>query len=507
MIAGALAQRAAHPHEMVRHSPEEELGHMNESGLTRLQKIQFYVASGARSIISGLVKSAFIKYYTDYIGLDPKWMGIVYVIYSIWAAINDPILGLWMDKRPYREGIGKYRPAFLRAMPAWILITVAFPWASPSWSQLGISIYLFLALTLWETASTVFGIAYGAIATNLFLTTAERAEVEVIDNYVGALTIFGSSIPIMILSMDVSHNVMLLFFAIATIAAGLIMAISIPVVREREGFYKDEVVESLSLKEFLATTVELLKNRAFLTYFLTFFVWQSLASNYLFGMSYFYDNVLLSKGLWTGLPDILIGIMGLVLFPFIAVWIRRMGSKRVLQRMIIWTMVGYLLLTFVPATRGDALNTVRILGLDVPAEASYWLATGAYFVVYVGFSAVYTANGPIGKRLVDYLEIKTGQRRPGTISGVRGVLMTPSSSVLIFFYTQIISAFGYDGATKVQDLRAQWGIRIATGLLPVIMVLIGMVFFSRYPIDKETEDWVEAETLVRHGAASQEAGG
>jgi len=480
-------------------------GQMNESGLSRVQKIQFYIASGARSIVSGLVRSAFIKYYTDYIGLDPRWMGIVYVIYSVWAAINDPILGGWLDRRPYRKGIGKYRPAFVRSIPALIIVTVAFPWASPSWSQLGISIYLFMALTLWETAATVFGIAYGAIATNLFLTTSERAEVEVIDNYVGALTIFGSSIPIMILSADVSNSVMLLFFAIATIAAGLIMAISIPVVREREGFYANDEAVAMSMKEFLATTLALLKNRAFLTYFLTFFMWQSLASNYLFGMSYLYDNVILAKGLWTGLPDILIGILGLVLFPFIAVWIRRVGSKRILQRMIIWTMVGYFLLTFVPATRGETLDSVRLLGLDVPAEASYWLATAAYFVVYVGFSAVYTANGPISKRLIDYLEIETGQRRPATISGVKGVLMTPSSAVLIFFYTQIIAAFGYDGASKIQDLRAQWGIRIATGLLPVVLVLIGMFFFHRYPIDKATEDEVEAEMLRRH-AATADAG-
>jgi len=32
------------------------------------------------------------------------------------------------------------------------------------------------------------------------------------------------------------------------------------------------------------------------------------------------------------------------------------------------------------------------------------------------------------------------------------------------------------------------------------MILIGLFFFSKYPIDKKTEDWVEAETLARHGS-------
>jgi Na+/melibiose symporter-like transporter len=280
------------------------------------------------------------------------------------------------------------------------------------------------------------------------------------------------------------------------------MAISIPVVREREEFYENEDLASISLNEFAATTLDLLKEKAFLYYFLTFFMLQTIASNYLFGLSYFYDNLILSSGFWTGLPDILIGIMGLVLFIFIAKWIIRYGTKRVLSRMIIFSLVGYVMLTFIPATSGESLYMVDIFGLEIPGEKSYWLATLMYFLIYVGFSAVYTTNGPINKRLIDYLEIKTGERRPGTVSGILGVLLTPSNAVLVFFYTQIISAFGYDGASKVQDVSSQWGIRIATGLLPAAFILIGMFFFSKYPIDKQTEDWVEAETLSRHGGSA-----
>ncbi|MFN2152839.1 MAG: hypothetical protein ACK2T5_14645, partial [Anaerolineales bacterium] len=63
---------------------------------------------------------------------------------------------------------------------------------------------------------------------------------------------------------------------------------------------------------------------------------------------------------------------------------------------------------------------------------------------------------------------------------------------------QIISAFGYDGASKVQDVTSQWGIRLATGLLPAVMILVGLFFWAKYPLDKKTEDQVEAETLAKH---------
>ena len=470
----------------------------NESGLTLVEKIQFILGSGGKTIVDGLVKTAFVKYYTDFIGLDPKWLGVVYIFFTVWAAINDPIFGLWMDKRPYKKGIGKYRPVFIRSLPILVFATLVFPWASPSWSQLAISLYLFCALTFWETAATLVGLSYGAIATNLFLTTDERAELEVIDNYVGVLVIFGSTIPIMILSMDVSNQTMLLFFAIVTIISGLIMAISIPAIRESEDFFKHDEIETLTLKAFFAEALALLRDRSFFFYFLSFLLLQRVASNYLLGLSYFYDNLILSKGFWTGLPDILIGIFGLLLLPSVAKWIRKHGTKFVLGRMLIVSFVGYVFLLLAPGTEGDTLDMVSVLGLKIPGEKSYWLSTLAYFVIYFGFLGVYTANGPIKKRLIDHLEIESGKRRPGLVNGVLGVLMTPGNAIYIFFYTQILSTFGYDGASKIQSASSQLGIRLATGLLPAAMILLGLFFFSKYPINKEKEDWIEAEMLAKH---------
>jgi Na+/melibiose symporter-like transporter len=52
---------------------------VNKSGYTLIQKIQYMLANGGRSIISALVNTAYIKFYTDFIGLDPKWLGIVFL--------------------------------------------------------------------------------------------------------------------------------------------------------------------------------------------------------------------------------------------------------------------------------------------------------------------------------------------------------------------------------------------------------------------------------------------
>lgn len=79
-----------------------------------------------------------------------------------------------------------------------------------------------------------------------------------------------------------------------------------------------------------------------------------------------------------------------------------------------------------------------------------------------------------------------------------GVLLTPGNAFLVFVYTQIISAFGYDGTSKIQDVTAQLGIRLATGLVPVIMIALGLFFLAKYPIGKDEEDEIEAIMLTRH---------
>ena len=135
--------------------------------------------------------------------------------------------------------------------------------------------------------------------------------------------------------------------------------------------------------------------------------------------------------------------------------------------------------------------------LEVPGEASYWLTTLMYFLIYFGFVCVHDQL-PIQRRLIDHLEVETGQRRPATASGIIGVLLTPGNAFLVFVYTQIISVFGYDGATKLQSINAPLGIRLVIGLMPAIMIALGLFFPSKYPINKDKEDEIETEMLTRH---------
>ena len=60
------------------------------------------------SIGNVLIHNAYIKYYSDVIGLDISLVGWIYLIFGIWNAINDPMLGVFIDRWRYTPQRGKY---------------------------------------------------------------------------------------------------------------------------------------------------------------------------------------------------------------------------------------------------------------------------------------------------------------------------------------------------------------------------------------------------------------
>ncbi len=81
-----------------------------QSYYTLKKKILINLISGGSALLTVVVTSSFMKFYTDMVGLSPAIYGVVFLLFSIWNGINDPIIGYWADKRPFVAGRGKYRP-------------------------------------------------------------------------------------------------------------------------------------------------------------------------------------------------------------------------------------------------------------------------------------------------------------------------------------------------------------------------------------------------------------
>ena len=154
------------------------------------RKILINLISAGTALLTVIVTSSFMKFYTDMVGLSPAIYGVVFLIFSIWNGINDPIIGYWADKRPFLTGRGKYRPLIRWSIPIIGFSVIALLFASPGWNEIVTAAYLLILLVIYEGANTLLGVSFMAFTVNTFLSTTERTQVQVIASYVNMIPVF-----------------------------------------------------------------------------------------------------------------------------------------------------------------------------------------------------------------------------------------------------------------------------------------------------------------------------
>ena len=310
------------------------------------RKILMNLVSGGSAFVAVIVTSSFMKFFTDVIGLSPAMYGVIFLIFSIWNGINDPIIGYWADKQPFLTGRGKYLSLIRWSIPIIGFSVIALLFASPGWPEILIAIYLLVLLVIYEGGQTLLGVSFMAFTVNTFLGTDERTEVQVIASYVNQIPVFvGGMIPVWFLTGEFSRMTVVWIFSGAFLFGLLLIWIGSNFIKEDEKFYENLEV-TRGLKELFALSKELFKDKAFAIFILAFFFIQAGTGNYFSGYLYYMDNVLEVSSLKATVPDILTGVGQMLLFPFIIKWVRKFGARDTLWKGLLIAFAGHIVLTF-----------------------------------------------------------------------------------------------------------------------------------------------------------------
>ena len=328
------------------------------------RKILVNLISAGSALLWVIVSSSFMKFYTDVVGLSPAMYGVVFLIFSIWNGINDPIIGYWADKRPFLTGRGKYRPLIRWSIPIIGISVISLVFASPGWNELVTAVYLVILLVIYEGANTLLGVSFMAFTVNTFLSTSERTKMQVIASYVNQIPVFlGGMIPVWFLTGEFSRVTVVGIFSGAFLFGLLLIWIGSRFIREDETFYKNlEVTQGL--KELLSLAKDLFKDKTFALFIFAFLFIQAGTGNYFSGYLYYMDNVLEVSGLQATIPDVLTGVGQMLLFPFIIMMVKKFGARDVLWKGFLIAVAGHLVLTL---------------------PINYWIAAGAYIVILLGY--------------------------------------------------------------------------------------------------------------------------
>lgn len=94
-------------------------GKTPKTGLTKKHWFGYMLGDWGGCMTFALMGSFVTRYYTNVLHVNTNILAILLVIWNIWDAVNDPMMGALMDKmfakKHYKNG--KFRPWLLRSTP------------------------------------------------------------------------------------------------------------------------------------------------------------------------------------------------------------------------------------------------------------------------------------------------------------------------------------------------------------------------------------------------------
>ena len=138
------------------------------------------------------------RYYTNVLHVNTIILATLLLVWNVWDAVNDPMMGALMDKLYSRNknARGKFRPWLLRATPLLAITSIVF-WTVPTFFEgTAMLVVLFFCKILYEGSYTMFNIPMGSMLSAMAENDAERASLSAMRGF-GAIV--GNMIPTMIL--------------------------------------------------------------------------------------------------------------------------------------------------------------------------------------------------------------------------------------------------------------------------------------------------------------------
>ena len=165
-----------------------------KNGLTSKHWFGYMFGDWGGCMTFALMASIFSIYCTNVLGINATVMGVLTIIWTIWDAINDPMMGALMDKAftKHKNKNGKFRPWLLRATPMLAVSAIAL-WTVPTFLDgIPLLVALFSFKILYEASYTMFNIPMGSLLSAMSTNDSERAS---LSSARGVGSMIGNMIP------------------------------------------------------------------------------------------------------------------------------------------------------------------------------------------------------------------------------------------------------------------------------------------------------------------------
>jgi len=403
-----------------------------------------------------LMSSLFTLYCTNALGIDTTLLGTLVIIWTIWDAINDPMMGALMDKAFARKADkrGKFRPWLLRATPLLAITAIAL-WTVPTFFDgIALIVVLFSCKILYEAAYTMFNIPMGSLLSAMSTNDAERAS---LSSARGVGSMIGNMIPALVGPVIVAQfgDRNTIGYTIAGVSCALvgfvICFLHYKLTEERTSVGEEAKADDIKFSDILNVVK---KNRPFVALCihgvcicLMQYAAQTLGA-YMYSAVY-HDLTYQSIASALSSP-FMIGAM--IAVPFMC---KKLGLEK---------LIRYSLLI------GGAICAVLFglhMVMDVPP-----LLHGVILGLGSGMAMVSIQMqwGLVGEA-IDYNEYITGKRTEGSIYGTFNLSRRIGQTIGQGCALYGLSWIGYQGTAAVQTAGTIFGLKVLCVLVPAVFIL------------------------------------
>ncbi|MFO7797558.1 MAG: MFS transporter [Promethearchaeati archaeon] len=408
-------------------------------------------------------------FYFAVIGIDVNLMTIGYLIWSIWNAFNDPIMGYISDRTHTKYGRRRpYIMAFLLPLALTMFFLFFAPKSYGITDQISNFIYFTIIILIFEFCYTTYDINISSTFPEVFITEASRVKannVRQIFTIIGLIFAFimptffieDFSDPAQLSNFHL-YGIILVFIIIAI---GLIFLLFTP--RERKEFQEDY----LNVPKFWESFKICLKSKSFrwaLPAFIGAFYIESILPTIvpLFGKYVLNIEDSMFQSIMLGITFISAAIFVNFLWKPV---VKKVGVRMMwIISSIIW------IVTLIP-----------VLFIN-----DRWSGLIVFFLFGIGLAGSLYAKALIISDIIDEDELNTGTRRDASYFGIYIFFLRIGYIFVFLSINLVFNSVGWKLYVPETITSAQiFGLKLLGSIFPIIALIIVILAMYKYPLHGE----------------------
>ncbi|MFX1328499.1 MAG: MFS transporter [Promethearchaeota archaeon] len=411
-------------------------------------------------------------FYVRTIGVNSLIIGIAVVIYAIWNAVNDPLVG-YLTNRPF-----KFTKKWGRRLP-WVLIggllyilsyvlvfspRVFLPDVDPKSGAWIFFIWFIASTCIFDTFNSIFFVNFSALFPDKFRSVDERRKATGIQTPIGIIGIaLGALLPPMIIIREEAVT-FVINAGLVFIVGFIVLMLSIPGCREDQ-ITIDRYLKMHETEEkipFFKTLNSSLKQKSFSSFIITYTLYRSLVICFQASIPFFIEYILAEEeGTQTLLSaGFLIG--ALISSPLWATIARKTNNNKKVM------LINSILMT---------IFTIPFIFLNNVTVAFIVLVLWGF-----GLGGFWTMISPVLGDIIDESVVNTRKRQEGIFNGFLQFFgrLAILIQAIVFASVQTFTGFKEGQPLSTQPSSAIWGVHVHFALIPAIFMLIAAIVFWRF---------------------------